>query len=419
MSRTTIPIDALRVGMYVAKLDVAWFRSPFLRHSFLIKHDSQIKRLVRAGVKTIEIDLDRSLTDPGEDGSEDHAPADRHTPLQDEASSAPPQPVKPLAQLNEEYAQAQLVQQRLNQAVHTLFSAMTETGTVDADRAAEAVQEITIAARTLPHAALFMAMNQNRAGDASLSRHALATGTLALVLGQSFQLNPLELHELATAALLHDIGLMQLPLTIIRRARVMSVPLSQQEHRQFLAHPRLSVRALEQQRQFEPTVLRLIESHHPASFDHGHNLSARTETALPCTALGILRIVDQYDDLIAGFGGASPLTPQQALQRLYLDGAQIGLDQNILARFITLVGIYPVHSYVRLNTNELAVVTALNHGRLHQPVVAITHNLGGEQYPTALVVDLAHQESQETPRSIVSVLDTPPASLSSFSAQAA
>ncbi|MBM3855180.1 MAG: DUF3391 domain-containing protein [Verrucomicrobia bacterium] len=417
MALKQIPISELQIGMYVAKLDLSWFRSPFMRHSFLVENHSQVARLIKAGVQTVEIDLDQSTNAPGENGSEDFTFTDTHTPLQDETFSPPPLSVKPLAQLNEEYAQAQLVQHRLNQAVHTLFSAMTRTGTIHAEQAAEAVQEITIAARTLPHAALFMATNQNRAGDASLSRHALATGTLALVLGQSFQLNPLELHELATAALLHDIGLMQIPLAITRRARVTSKPLSQQEHRLFLTHPRLSVQALQQERRFEPTVLRLIEYHHPTS--HDQDVSARTETSPASTALGILRIVDQYDDLIAGFGGASPFTSQQALQRLYLDGAEIGLEQNILARFITLVGIYPVHSSVRLNTKELAVVTALNAEKLHQPVITITHKPEREEYQTPIVVDLAHQEGQGEPRSIESVLDTVPGSFSSDSMRAA
>ena len=41
MAHRPITIDALRIGMHVAKLDVAWFRSPFMRHSFLIRTDEQ------------------------------------------------------------------------------------------------------------------------------------------------------------------------------------------------------------------------------------------------------------------------------------------------------------------------------------------------------------------------------------------
>lgn len=53
MADIRIPISSLEVDMYVAKLDVSWLRTPFLRHSFLVKHPSQIERLIRAGVKTV------------------------------------------------------------------------------------------------------------------------------------------------------------------------------------------------------------------------------------------------------------------------------------------------------------------------------------------------------------------------------
>jgi hypothetical protein len=61
MAHRPITIDALRIGMHVAKLDVAWFRSPFMRHSFLIRTDEQIEKLRRAGIKHLSIDPTRGL----------------------------------------------------------------------------------------------------------------------------------------------------------------------------------------------------------------------------------------------------------------------------------------------------------------------------------------------------------------------
>jgi len=45
MATKSIPIEQLRVGMYVAKLDVSWFRSPFLRNRFLVQQEAQIEKL--------------------------------------------------------------------------------------------------------------------------------------------------------------------------------------------------------------------------------------------------------------------------------------------------------------------------------------------------------------------------------------
>ena len=61
MATTRIPVHDLQIGMYVARLDLSWFRSPLLRHSFLIEHPSQIEKLVRAGAKMVNIDLDKGI----------------------------------------------------------------------------------------------------------------------------------------------------------------------------------------------------------------------------------------------------------------------------------------------------------------------------------------------------------------------
>ena len=401
MARRRLPVYELQIGMHVVKLDVPWFRSPFLRHSFLIEQISQIERLIRAGIQTVEIDLDRSLlSNPEEDAPVDLPDGERQS---EQVQVVPPPSMKPLAQLNEEHAQAVVAKKQLDEAVHSLYTSITQTGTVHPEQAAEAVQEITIVARTLPNSALFMALTQNRIGDASLSRHALATCTLALMLGQSFQLNPLELQELAMAALLHDIGLLQIPSAIIRRAHITSPPLSELERRKFHAHPQLSVSVLERQRGFDTAVLHLIGHHHPDCTANNTFTPSLSQSMLNRTA--ILVLVDKYDELLTGFGGATPFGPQQAIQRLYIDTHQFRFSQHIMAQFISLVGIYPVHSPVKLNTNETAVVTALNAEKLHQPVVTITHDAEGIEYPEPIVVDLAHQEEQEHPRAIAIVLD--------------
>jgi HD-GYP domain-containing protein (c-di-GMP phosphodiesterase class II) len=391
--------------MYVARLDLSWFRSPFLRHSFLIERTSQIERLARAGVKTVEVDSSRGI----DTGPPDETGVPPPTQAAEAADSQvrPSKRIKPMAQLNEEHARALQAKQQLDESVHSIFSSIARTGTVHPEQAAEAVQEITIVARTLPHSALFMALSQQRAGDASLSRHALTTCTLALVLGQSMQFNPLELHELATAALLHDIGLLQVSPGLIRRAHAASSPLSYLEQRQFRTHPRLSVVALEQQGGFESPVLHLVGHHHPTYADGTPTQVIKRSL---CDRSAILTLVDHYDERLSGFGGSATFIPSLAIQRLYLDADQHGFDRDILTQFIKIVGIYPVYSYVKLNTAEVAMVTGLNEETLHQPIVTITHDAHGVECREPLVIDLAHQDTHEPPRSIERVLDRPPLS---------
>ncbi len=410
MATLRVPVAELQIGMYVARLNVSWLRSPFLRHSFLIEDPSQIEKLVRAGITTVEIDLDRGI------GPQPLRPSD--VPLSD-----PPVPqkqmgqhIKSLDQLNQEYAQAKLAKQQLDHAVQSVFSTITETGTVNPQQAAEAVQEITIVMRTLSNSAIFMAVSQHRAGDSTLSRHALAVCTLSLVLGQTFQFNPLELQELATAALLHDIGLLQISPSLLRQAHVPAA-LSMSEQQQFQTHPRLAALSLQRQGGIEPETLHLIAHHHAYLDESGYPKEGRGQ--FTSDRARILMVIDRYDELTTGFGGIPALTPQHTFQQLYKEAQQGKLDQRFVSSFIAIIGIYPVHSYVRLNTRELAVVTELNQSTLHQPIITITHQPSGEIYRTPFLVDLAHQDREAQQRVIETVLNDPPPSLLSAPPQAA
>lgn len=398
MPTTRIPISELQIGMYVAGLDLPWYRSPFLRHSFKVEGHAHIEKLLRAGVKTVEIDLDRGIAPRLQQSTTDHQPAMPHTqPAPDK------KPLKTLAQLNEEYAQATLAKQQLTQSVQSVFTKIARTGTVNPQQAAEAVQEITIVTRTLTPSSIFMALSQNRSGDPMLSQHALTTCTLALILGQTFQYNPLEMQELATAALLHDIGLLQVDPSLLRLAHA-DRGLSPSQQLKFETHPRVGARTLQQASGIEMPILELIANHH--AYLDGSGYPKETQGVCTSDRTRILMIVDRYDELLSGFGGATSLPSHRTFQQLYQEARRNKLDQQILSAFIKLVGIYPVHSHVRLNTKERGVVTTLNQETLHQPIVTITHQPEGTTYPDPFTVNLADQPDGSQTRAIEAVINT-------------
>lgn len=413
MPTARIPVNDLQIGMHVVKLDVSWFRSPFLRHSFVVQDPAQIDKLVRAGIKTVHIE---SASPPkGESGRDTEGLARTSSPA-GLVTASPARP-KTLTQLNDEYAQAILARKQLERAVESVFAGIAERGTVDPERTAIAIREILIAARTLSASAIFMALTQNGGGDSTLSQHALSVSTLALVLGQAFEMNPLELHQLATAALLHDIGLLQIPIGIVRRSHVTSAPLSEADKKEFQSHPRRSLLMLEARGGFDAAVLHLIAEHH--AYLDGSGYPSETRGEFTSVQTRILMVADKYDEFLTGFGGASPLAPYQTLQRLYQEAQDGALDLGVLSKLIKVVGIFHVHSQVRLNTGEQAVVMALNQTRLHQPVVAVTQDATGTPLATPMVVDLADQGGGAPTRAIEAVLEGGPASLQSRSAQAA
>ena len=362
-----ITIDALQIGMHVAKLDVAWFRSPFMRHSFLIRTDEQIEKLRHAGVKHLSIDPAKGLDLPGTPASTPNKPNVVVQPSSTPTSSTPE--VRSLAAMTQELLTAR-------------------------------------AAQALNSHALFMAFSQGREGHAPLSQHALATCSFSMILAHAADYNLMAIQELATGALLHDIGLMQVPPNILQRIHDTSTTLSEQNRRTYEAHARGGAILLERRDGFSPAVGQIVAEHH--AYLNGSGFPAETGGAFTSDMTRIVMVTDRYDELLTGFGGASPLTPHQSLQRLYQEGQEGRYENRLISLFVKVMGIYPVYSYVSLTTGERAIVSVINSGKLHQPIVTITHDPSGQPYIVPLVIDLANQDAEAPPRGIRSVLGTIP-----------
>ena len=74
-----------------------------------------------------------------------------------------------------------------------------------------------------------------------------------------------------------------------------------------------------------------------------------------------------------------------------------------MSLFVKLVGIYPVYSFVELNTKERGMITTINPATLHQPIVVLTSDVTGSPYRNPLTVDLSSQ-NQSPPRAIERVI---------------
>lgn len=399
MPITRIPIDSLTVGMYVHRIDRSWFRTPFLRHRFLITSEAQILKLKRAGIAEVQIDPARGLDVSHE--ATHHEDVHQPEPIAFDPVSHPVEPLpKSLYDLAAELTRAQEARQRLSRSVQSVFEQCLATGAVEKKDVDEAIREITIVTRTLTNPAIFMTLSRGRACDLRLSDHALSSCTLALILGHALGYDPSALRDLAAGALLHDVGLLQLSDSIVATSGRLSASARQQYER----HPRLGAVFLEQRAQFSWPVLRIVAEHHATPDDHGY--PKETPGSSTAESSRIVMIADRYDDLLTGQNGQAPLPSHRALQRLYEDGVASRLDQRLVSVFVKQVGIFPVHSEVELNTHERGIVTTLNPEALHAPIVTLTHAPDGTPFQLPVIVDLLRQPSAQPKRHIAQVVST-------------
>ena len=161
--------------MYVRGFDRSWFRTPFLRHRFLIASQQQIDKLRSAGICEVTIDLEKSVVHVAADQPASEPPTPdaasslaSATALQQaaHATTSSRKPAhKSLDTLIQEFTLRRETRERLARTVHRLFERIESEGIVPGEDFVEAAKEITIVTNTLANSALFMALSHARGCD--------------------------------------------------------------------------------------------------------------------------------------------------------------------------------------------------------------------------------------------------------------
>ena len=104
-------------------------------------------------------------------------------------------------------------------------------------------------------------------------------------------------------------------------------------------------------------------------------------------------VADVYDALTSPRPYKPGLPPHVAL-RVVFDGKGTEFDNGVVDTFIKSLGIYPVGSFVKLNTEEMGIVVEVNPEDSMRPKVGVIFTRFGKRRPSPFVVDL-YRESRE------------------------
>jgi hypothetical protein len=81
-------------------------------------------------------------------------------------------------------------------------------------------------------------------------------------------------------------------------------------------------------------------------------------------------------------------------------------NKTLLRRFVNLMGLYPIGTLVRLNTEEVGVVTQTHRDDPFRPQVKLIMNGKGETLETPLLTNTSDRDARgEFPRAVVETID--------------
>jgi len=384
-----IPIDQLKPGMYVIKIDIPWIRSPFLLHHRLVRDQEDIDALRNSGVKDVWIDPEKSIS--AVNGSDDRGNRIGLT-LSPVSMAAP---TRNTVQLDRELGAARRVRESVINAVEATFSSLEAGKPVDTAQLMPLVDD-TVDSLTRNDQALMALMHIQRTSRL-LQQHTFGVFSLTLGLAVEMGLSLEERRDLGIAALMHDVGWLQLPLNLFAKRH----PFSDVDAHLVKEHVQLGGTLIAPIENLTERARHLILQHHEygdgSGYPHGVGIGSLDPLSM------VLTVADRYDTLVHGLMDNPGTTAKGALGKIFVQSQQGQLADSVVAHMIHMLGIFPVGSAVLLNTGEKAVVIESHRDAHNQPTIAIFYDARGRASLDPITVDLRRQKAPL--RTITNVLD--------------
>lgn len=262
----------------------------------------------------------------------------------------------------------------------------------------------TIVDQVLEDDTLLVGLTNLRDYDEPTFTHSVNVCVFSVSLGQRIGLSRFELYDLGMAALLHDVGKVDVPTEVLQKAGA----LDDEEWTMMRNHVQYGTMRILRDRTGDTIPFREIL----VAFEHHLNidLSGYPDLFAPRRLSFYSKIVSICDSFDAGTTPrvykTDPISPPEMLQVL-LGWKGVRYDPILLKAFIGLLGIYPAGSLVLLDTMELAVVVATSSDPelLGRPRARLITDPSGNRIEGP-VVNLAERGPEgEHLRTIVKVLD--------------
>ena len=361
-----INVTQLRKGMFICGTDRKWIEIPFFRRKFLITTDKQIN-ILREYCKFVVIDTEKGA---------DVLPGSTLEPYTDQAT-ADTDSAHENNSYRKNYDESQTI---LNEVLNDVRLGRC----VDNPKVRGVVQELTL--NIVKDSDSMIGLIQLKDKNDSLARKSVNVCILALAFGRHVGISKDKMYALGLGALLHDIGMVQIPDKILLKKQ----PLTPAERSIMEKHTEYGLAVLAKTTGIPVDVLKIVHCHHERIDGRGY------PQKLQAKEIGLLvrmvTIVSVYEALTRERFYTEILSPVAALKYLYTSGKAM-FDANLVEKFIQALGIYPSGCVVELNTGELGIVVKVNQQDRLRPALRMVTNAQKQLLSQKVVINLAERTS--------------------------
>lgn len=353
-----VSAEQLRVGLYVF-IDLPWFQHPFTLNSFRIASEEQIHTLRTLGQTRFRYDPERSDAIP-ESPRLEEVPVEQPFDLPDMQSDGEEIALSAakeerrrilrerrlrIEQVDKAFLKSSTILRNLNRNLKDAPNeTMQEMGVL--------VDQMVLAFLEHPEVTLHVMSEKNGGGDEVYS-HSLNVSVLSMMLTKGLNFTPEQARIMGLGALLHDIGLMEVPDRVLKKR---PDEYTKPERDLRAMHCEFGLR-LGKELGLPPEVLAIIFQHHEMADGSGYPLGLKLDKiTLPARVVGLINF---YDNLCNPLDLTQAMTPHEALSFMF-GQRRNKFDAQVLQQMIRCLGVYPPGSIVTLSNDATALVMSVN-----------------------------------------------------------
>jgi putative nucleotidyltransferase with HDIG domain len=353
-----ISVSELKKDMYVCALDRPWTDTPFQMQGFTIKSESDFD-LLKKYCKFVYID---QLTLPQGYSPKLHQPKGPATSqsLAQEIPKREQNKYTKTTDFEDELEQAKEIKKQFSSTVSELFSDISQSKPLDYEQIKRSIDPMVNSVIRNPDAMIWLARLKSK--DNYIYQHAMSVSIWSTALARQLGLPLAEIKELATGAVLADIGKVKLPEKLLNK----SGRLSDEEFELFKKHAKEGFDILSASQGVSQVVKDIILFHHERHSGNGYP-EGLSGCQIPLMAR-IVGIVDCYDAIISPRPYATQISSSEAVRKLY-DWRDSDFQHELVEEFIQSIGIYPAGSLVELSDDSVAIVVATGREQRLRPKV--------------------------------------------------
>lgn len=212
-----------------------------------------------------------------------------------------------------------------------------------------------------------------------LFKHCVSSCALSLLVAGAMGLNKEDIKNIGTAALIHDLGLTEMPALIRQKKR------SAHEEALWQEHPKYGY-YFAKEKGLDDKITKLILHHHERWNGSGFP-NKLTGKDIPLGAR-IIAVCESYVELLK----FENYPHYQAIEYLYGAGNYL-FDSNVVNAFTNNLAVYPLGSMVRLSTGEVGIVVNVRKNLGPRPIVKVYFNRVNRPLLTPKEVDLGQERT--------------------------